>query len=77
MPNRPRAGSQASHCEASADVSGQVLTRTQALLAFRGVVGIGLGGVPVVYTLFTEFCPTDRRGLWLVVLQARGPGPAI
>ena len=41
----------------------------QALLAFRGVVGIGLGGVPVVYTLFTEFCPTDRRGLLLVVLQ--------
>ena len=41
----------------------------QALLLFRGVVGVGLGGVPVVYTLFTEFCPTDRRGLWLVVLQ--------
>ena len=43
----------------------------QALLLFRGVVGVGLGGVPVVYTLFTEFCPTDRRGLWLVVLQVR------
>ncbi len=41
----------------------------QALLLFRGIVGVGLGGVPVVYTLFTEFCPTDRRGLWLVVLQ--------
>ena len=42
----------------------------QLLLLLRGVVGVGLGGVPVVFTLFTEFCPTAGRGAWLVALQS-------
>lgn len=42
----------------------------QVLLLLRGVVGVGLGGVPVALTLFAEFCPTRGRGVWLVVLQS-------
>ena len=34
-------------------------------------MGFSIGGLPVAFTLFTEFCPTSGRGAWLVVLQAR------
>ncbi|KAL4859828.1 Organic cation/carnitine transporter 7 [Chlorella vulgaris] len=40
------------------------------LLALRGVVGFALGGAPIAVTLFAEFCTTDGRGRWLLVLQA-------
>jgi MFS family permease len=42
----------------------------QWLLALRGVVGFALGGAPIAVTLFAEFCTTDGRGRWLLVLQA-------
>lgn len=34
------------------------------------MVGIGLGGVPVAFALFAEFCPVRGRGGWLIALQA-------
>ncbi|CAD7696865.1 unnamed protein product [Ostreobium quekettii] len=40
------------------------------LLLFRGIVGFGLGGVPVAFTLFTEFTPTVNRGKFLVIMQS-------
>ena len=33
-------------------------------------MGVGLGGVPVAFTLFAEFCPAGDRGAWLVALQS-------
>jgi MFS family permease len=39
------------------------------LLLLRMLVGFSIGGLPVAFTLFTEFCPTSGRGAWLVVLQ--------
>jgi MFS family permease len=42
----------------------------QWLLLIRFMVGIGLGGVPVAFALFAEFCPVRGRGGWLIALQA-------
>jgi MFS family permease len=42
----------------------------QWLLLIRFLVGIGLGGVPVAFALFAEFCPVAGRGGWLIALQA-------
>ena len=39
------------------------------LIVLRLLVGFSIGGLPVAFTLFTEFCPTAGRGAWLVVLQ--------
>ena len=41
----------------------------QMLIVLRLLVGFSIGGLPVAFTLFTEFCPTAGRGAWLVVLQ--------
>lgn len=41
------------------------------LLAFRFCVGVGLGGVPIIFSLFAEFVPTKRRGVALVAIQVR------
>jgi len=41
-----------------------------ALLAFRALVGVGLGGAPVAFALFLEFAPSSTRGLALVGVQA-------
>ena len=41
----------------------------QTLLLLRMAVGFSIGGLPVAFTLFTEYCPTSGRGAWLVVLQ--------
>jgi len=41
------------------------------LLVLRLLTGIGVGGtLPVDYTLMAEFLPADRRGRWLVWLEA-------
>ncbi|KAK9821616.1 hypothetical protein WJX81_008270 [Elliptochloris bilobata] len=40
------------------------------LLAFRGLVGLGLGGAPVAFALYLEFAPSRHRGALLVALQA-------
>ena len=42
----------------------------QFLLAFRGLVGLGLGGAPVAFALYLEFAPSQYRGALLVALQA-------
>ncbi len=39
------------------------------LIVLRLLVGFSVGGLPVAFTLFTEFCPTAGRGALLVVLQ--------
>lgn len=39
------------------------------LLAFRFMVGLGLGGVPIIFSLFAEFVPTKWRGVALVSIQ--------
>lgn len=33
-------------------------------------MGLGLGGVPVSFTLYMEFMPTQGRGVWLIWLEA-------
>lgn len=40
------------------------------LLVARFMVGLGLGGVPVAFALFAEFCPLRGRGGWLIALQS-------
>jgi hypothetical protein len=39
------------------------------LLIGQLLVGVGIGGVPVAFSLFTEFLPAESRGKQLVVLQ--------
>ena len=46
------------------------LLLVQWLIFFRFWVGLGLGGVPVSFTLYMEFMPTKGRGVWLIWLEA-------
>lgn len=40
-----------------------------ALLLARALVGFGLGGVPIAFSLFLEFLPSEGRGKWGVVIE--------
>lgn len=40
------------------------------MLIFRGLVGFGLGGVPVSFNLFLEFIPAAHRGQYSIILEA-------
>jgi len=47
------------------------LSVNYAMLLFgQLLVGIGIGGVPVAFALFTEFLPTEGRGTQLVLIQS-------
>ena len=40
-----------------------------SLILLRALVGVGIGGSPVVFSLFLEFVPTRGRGFWMVLLS--------
>jgi len=39
------------------------------LVLLRGLVGVGLGGITIPFTLFTEFLPQEKRGLYLILMN--------
>lgn len=40
-----------------------------SLLVFRFLSGLGVGGsIPVIFTYFCEFLPSDKRGSYMVIL---------
>jgi len=39
------------------------------LLFFRMLTGFGIGGVPIVFSMFVEIVPTKRRGMWASIIQ--------
>ena len=41
-----------------------------ALVALRGLVGLGIGGViPAANTIYVEFCPSAMRGMHAILLN--------
>lgn len=40
------------------------------MVFFRCCVGMGMGSMPVTYTLLTECLPTKNRGIYLTVVHA-------
>jgi MFS family permease len=46
------------------------VARVQLLVLFRTLVGFGIAGAHVAYTLFMEFLAPGHRGVWLTCIEA-------
>lgn len=44
-------------------------TNYLTLMVLRGLVGVGLGGGPVISAWFMEFVPSTNRGRWMVIIN--------
>eukprot|EP01138_Halocafeteria_seosinensis_P010716 gb/GECG01010943.1/.p1 GENE.gb/GECG01010943.1/~~gb/GECG01010943.1/.p1 ORF type:complete len:590 (+),score=59.81 gb/GECG01010943.1/:1-1770(+) len=50
---------------------GSAFAPSYAMMLFlRGVVGFGIGGIPVSFSMFMEVIPTAHRGLWAIVVES-------
>lgn len=52
-----------------ASVCSALVPNIEGMLIARGIMGIGIGGIPVCFSLFMEYIPSDTRGMWGVIID--------
>lgn len=57
----------------SSPVPSRCFLLPQLLLLSRAIVGFGLAGAPVAFTLMMELLPASSRALWGVLIEAAWP----
>ena len=52
-----------------ASVISALVPDIESMLVARSIMGIGIGGIPVCFSLFMEYIPSDTRGMWGVIID--------